>query len=59
MKIMTFSQEKLENLTQEMIKVEKDLRDLQAATVQDLWTADLEAFEQEYRKEYKLPSKDE
>jgi hypothetical protein len=59
MKIMTFSQEKLENLTQEMIKVEKDLRDLQAATIQDLWTADLEAFEQEYRKEYKLPPKDE
>lgn len=56
---MTFSQEKLENLTQEMIKVEKDLRDLQAATVQDIWTADLEAFEQEYRKEYKLPPKDE
>jgi hypothetical protein len=59
MKIMTFSQEKLENLTQEMIKVEKDLRDLQAATIQDLWTADLDLFEQEYRKEYKLPSKDE
>lgn len=56
---MTFSQEKLENLTQEMIKVEKDLRDLQAATIQDLWTADLDLFEQEYRKEYKLPSKDE
>ena len=56
---MTFSQEKLENLTQEMIKVEKDLRDLQAATVQDLWTADLDSFEQEYRKEYKFPPKDE
>ena len=59
MKIMTFSQEKLENLTQEMIKVERDLRDLQAATVQDLWTADLDSFEQEYRKEYKFPPKDE
>ncbi len=46
---MTFSQEKLEKLTKKMIKVDQDLRDLQAATVEDLWTTDLDAFEKEYR----------
>lgn len=50
MKIMTFSLEKLERLMQEISKDEGKLRALEKSSIEDLWSTDLDKFEEEYRK---------
>ncbi len=50
MKIMTFSQEKLERLMKDIRKDEGTLRALEEYTVEDLWSTDLDKFEEEYRR---------
>ena len=50
MKIMTFSLEKLERLMQDIRSDEGKLRALEVSTVEDLWSADLDKFEDEYRR---------
>lgn len=50
MKIMTFSLEKLERLMQEIRKDEGKLRALEESSIEDLWSTDLDKFEEEYRK---------
>jgi hypothetical protein len=50
MKIMTFSLEKLERLMQDIRKDEGKLRALEESSIEDLWSTDLDKFEEEYRK---------
>jgi hypothetical protein len=50
MKIMTFSLEKLERLMQDIRKDEGKLRALEESTIEDLWSKDLDKFEEEYRR---------
>jgi hypothetical protein len=52
MKIMTFSLEKLERLMHDIWKDEGKLKALEESTVEDLWSTDLDKFEEEYRRKW-------
>ena len=45
MNILTFSEEKLINLKNEMEKVKEKLKRLEVSSIEDLWLADIEKFE--------------
>lgn len=50
MKILTFSSEKMDNLNREMNELHSEKSILERSTIEDLWKADLDLVEQEFKK---------